>query len=380
MKNFFISDPALHRQIKYFTLQSSTHTTNTREVNAMQANILIIDDNVDNIQVAMNILKEDHYNLSFATLGKEALEIIQKASARFDLILLDIMMPGMNGFEVCSKIQALPESENVPIIFLTAKADIDSISEGFSLGAVDYISKPFQGEELLARVKTHVQLQRAKQLLQEHNIALETKIKYQRKRLLTELERGQQALIYMLTSFMESTSDETGKHIRRVADISSLLAHHHPNLNTRDTHTLYHASPMHDIGKMTIPHEILHKPGHYTAEEFNIMKAHTNNAYELLCCSKRKLIKAAAIIAHEHHEKWDGTGYPRQIKGEEIHIYGRIVALADVFDALTHSRCYKKAWSIDETITYIKKHRGTQFDPELVDIMLDHIDEFIAIV
>jgi len=343
------------------------------------SHILIIDDNVDNIQVAMNILEEDSYNLSFATLGEEALALISHTSPQFDLILLDIMMPGLDGFEVCRIIKENLQYKDIPIIFLTAQADIDSITQGFALGAVDYISKPFQAEELLARVKTHTELYKAKLLLQEHNIVLESKIKHQRKRLLTELERGQQSMVYMLSSFMESTSDETGKHIRRVANISALLAHYHPNLNQGDEEILLHASPMHDIGKMTIPYEILHKQGRYTEEEFNIMKAHTSNAYELLCCSNRKLIKAAAIIAHEHHEKWNGTGYPRQLKGTDIHIYGRIVAITDVFDALTHARCYKEAWSISKTIDYIKDHRGTQFDPELVDILLEHIDEFTAI-
>ena len=272
--------------------------------------ILIIDDIVDNIQVAMNILEEDSYNLSFATLGEEALNLINQASTPFDLILLDIMMPGIDGFEVCRRIKQDPQHQDIPIIFLTAKTDIDSISQGFALGAVDYISKPFQAEELLARVKTHTQLYRAKQLLQEHNIALENKAKHVHKRLLSELEHSQYAMIQMLSSLMESTSDETGKHINRVAKICALLAHYHPYLNEEDAETLFHASPMHDIGKMTIPHEILHKPGRYTEEEFNIMKAHTTNAYELLCCSDRKLIKAAAIIAYEHHEKWNGTGYP----------------------------------------------------------------------
>ena len=291
-----------------------------------KTHILIIDDIVDNIQVAMNILEEDAYNLSFATHGEEALSLITQASKQFDLILLDIMMPGLDGFDVCRRIKENPQYKDIPIIFLTAKTDVDSIAQGFGLGAVDYISKPFKAEELLARVKTHTQLHRAKRLLQEHNIALETKIKFIHKRLLTELEHSQHDMIQVLSSLMESASDETGKHINRVAKFSALLAQYHPYMNEEDAEILYHASPMHDIGKMTIAHEILHKPGRYTEEEFNTMKAHTSNAYELLCGSDRKLLKAAAIIAHEHHEKWNGSGYPRQLKETDIHIYGRIVA------------------------------------------------------
>jgi len=342
--------------------------------------ILIIDDVVDNIKIAMNILQEEHKDLSFATNGEEALSLLETQPTTFDLILLDIMMPGIDGYKVCQNIKQNPRTQDIPIIFLTAKVDVDSIDKGFSTGAVDFISKPFQAAELLARVRTHIQLYQSKKMLEIHNISLEAKIHFQHKRLLSELEDNQKEMIWMLTELMESTSDETGKHIRRVAEICSLLAHFHPSLNTEDANTLFHASPMHDIGKMTIPQKILHKPGRYTEEEFSVMKNHTKNAYELLCGSKRKLIKAAAIIAYEHHEKWNGEGYPRQLKGNDIHIYGRIVALADVFDALTHKRCYKEAWAIEEVIEYIEKQRGVQFDPELVDIILENIDEFQKIV
>ncbi|MFW5443406.1 MAG: HD domain-containing phosphohydrolase [Methylococcaceae bacterium] len=344
-----------------------------------KSHILITDDIVENIQVAMNILKEESYEFSFATQGSEALDLIEQEPNKFDLILLDIMMPGLDGFEVCQRLKENQKTKDIPIIFLTAKVDVDAISQAFSLGGVDYIIKPFHAEELLARVKTHLQLYRAKKLLQQNNIALGTKIVFEKKRLLTELEDTQKQLIWVLAELMESTSDETGKHIRRVAEISALLAHYNPILNEEDENILFHASPMHDIGKMTVPHEVLHKHGSYNEEEFNIMKLHTTNAYELLSGSKRKLIQAAAIIAHEHHEKWNGKGYPRQLKGLDIHIYGRIVALADVFDALTHKRCYKDAWNMDKVIQYIQEHRGTQFDPELVDIMMDNLDDFKAI-
>jgi putative two-component system response regulator len=341
--------------------------------------ILIVDDVTANIQVAMSILKEDNYSFSYATQGAEALELIQRHACQLDLILLDIMMPDVDGFTVCKAIKKDPLTAAIPVIFLTAKTDIDAISEGFSLGAVDYITKPFHPEELLARVKTHTSLYQAKNLLQQHNIALNTKLKFEHKRLLTELEDSQKEVIWMLTELMEATSDETGQHCRRISEISALLAHYHPTLGIDDVETLRYAAPMHDIGKMTVPHEILHKPGRYTEEEFVQMQAHPTNAYNLLKRSNRKLMKAAAIIAHEHHEKWNGKGYPRGLKGTEIHIYGRIVALADVFDALTHARQYKDAWKIDEAVTYIKEHDGTQFDPELIAIFIEHLDEFIAI-
>jgi len=341
--------------------------------------ILIVDDVTDNIQVAMNILREDGYSFSFATQGAEAIELIERDFRQISLILLDIMMPGIDGFAVCEKIKANPLTAQIPVIFLTAKTDIDTMRTGFALGAVDYITKPFHADELLARVSTHTQLYQAKKLLQQNNLALTTKIKFEHKRLLSELENDQKEIIWVLTELMEATSDETGQHVRRVAELSALLAHYHPALTDDDVETLRYASPMHDVGKMTVPHEILHKPGRYTEEEFVQMKAHTTNAYRLLSRSNRKFMSAAAIIAHEHHEKWNGKGYPRGLKGADIHIYGRIVALADVFDALTHTRRYKEAWGIDEVVAYIKDHDGTQFDPELIVIFLEHLDEFASI-
>ena len=347
---------------------------------APHAQILIVDDVPDNIQVAMSLLREDSYEFSFANSGEKALSILQNDDAEFDLILLDIMMPGLDGYETCQRIKSQTQLKDIPIIFLTAKADVDSIARAFKVGGVDYVTKPFHAAELLARVRTHVQLYQTKKWLEQQNIDLETKSRFAQARLLSELENSQKELIWFLTELMESTSDETGKHIRRVAEISALLAKLHPTLSDTDADTLYHASPMHDIGKMTVPHEILHKPGKYTPEEFEMMKSHTTNAYKLLSGSKRKLIKSAAIIAYQHHEKWDGSGYPRGLKGSDIHIYGRIIALADVFDALTHQRCYKTAWTVDDAVAFIQEQRGYHFDPELVDLMISHLDQFADIV
>ncbi len=346
----------------------------------MAGHILIVDDVAENIQVALNILKEDNYDFSFANDGEQALDILASTDTNFDLFLLDVMMPKLDGFELCQQLKKSPQWKDVPVIFLTARIDIDSIAKGFELGGVDYITKPFQACELLARTKTHIQLYHANTFLKKKNIELKNKTKWEQLRLVTELEKNQMDMIEIMTELMEATSDETGRHIKRVAEISSLLARLHPSLNDDDANVLYHASPMHDIGKITVPYEILHKPGSYTEDEFEIMKTHTTNAYHLLNRSERSLIKSAAIIAHEHHEKWNGMGYPRQLKGDEIHIYGRIVALADVLDALTHTRCYKEAWLVDDVILYIKERRGTQFDPELVDLFMENIEKFKAIV
>ncbi|MDT8405619.1 MAG: response regulator [Methylococcales bacterium] len=342
--------------------------------------LLIVDDVADNIKIAMNMLKEGGYDLSFALNGEQALSLIAQEPQRFDLILLDIMMPGLSGYDVCKALKANPDYRDIPIIFLTARADIDSIDEGFASGAVDYLTKPFHAEELLARVQTHLQLYQARQLLQQHNLSLRSELRFQKQRLLTELESEQREMICLLTELMESTSDETGKHIRRVAELSRLFARYYSALSEDDAEVLYHASPMHDIGKMTIPQAILHKPGALTEAEMHIMRQHTTNAYHLLRHSQRRLMKAAAIIAHEHHEKFDGSGYPRGLKGNDIHIYGRIVALVDVLDALTHRRCYKKPWPLEDALDLIREQQGKHFDPELVAILFDHLDSFRAIL
>jgi putative two-component system response regulator len=341
-------------------------------------NVLVVDDISDNIKVAMNILKENNYNFSFALDGKKAMEIVQTKD--FDLILLDIMMPEMNGFEVCTKLKSDPKTAEIPVIFLTAKADVDSITHGFKLGAVDYITKPFFADELIARVSTHLELYRAKSILKQNNLDLGIKIVETEKRLLSELEQSQKEIIYLLTELMESTSDETGKHIKRVADISRLLATLHGSLGEDEINDIYYASPLHDIGKITIPYDILHKPGKYTPEEFEVMKEHTTNAHKFLKTSNRKLIKAGDIIAYEHHEKWDGSGYPQGLKGEEIHIYGRIVALADVLDALTHKRVYKDSWDFAKAAEYIIGLKETQFDPYLVELFEANLESFSQII
>ena len=341
-------------------------------------NILIVDDVVENIQVAMNILKEDNYNFSFATNGEEALKLLK--NNEFDLVLLDIMMPGMDGFEVIKKIKEDPRISDIPVIFLTAKTDVDSIAKAFSLGAVDYITKPFHAEELLARVRTHLELYRARKILEMNNLTLEIKVKEAEKRMRTEIELAQQEIIDTLMEVVESVSDETGKHVKRVAEISRLLAHYSPVLNKEDEDIIFITAPMHDIGKLFIPPEILHKPGRLTEEEFEIMKTHTTKAHKVFKVSNRKIIKAADIIATQHHEKYDGSGYPYGLKGEEIHIYGRVVAIADVLDALTHKRVYKNPWSIDEALNYVYERKGSQFDPRLVDVLKENENKFRAIL
>ncbi len=341
-------------------------------------NVLIVDDVSDNIKVAMNILKENNYNFSFALNGRQTLDLIK--TTKFDIILLDIMMPQMSGFDVCKILKSDPYTQDIPIIFLTAKADIESITEGFKLGAVDYIVKPFYADELISRVATHLELYRAKLVLKQNNLDLNVKIQKSQQRYLSELEQNQKDIIYLLTELMEATSDETGKHIKRVAEVSRLLATLHESFTQSEVEDVFFAAPLHDIGKITIPYKILHKPARFTLEEAKIMQAHTTNAHNLLKQYNRKFMIAGDMIAYQHHEHWDGSGYPQGLKGEDIHIYARIVALADVLDALTHVRVYKESWSFEEGAKYIIERKGTQFDPYLVELFETNMDSFRKII
>jgi len=340
--------------------------------------VLIVDDVVENIQVAMGILKEENYQFSFAKDGESALELLRKN--RVDLVLLDVMMPGMDGFEVARKMREDEALREIPVIFLTARDDSDSMDKGFDSGGVDYITKPFHANELLARVRTHLQLYRAKMILKENNVSLQVKMEAERKRIMSELESTQKEMIYVLMGMIESVSDETGGHIQRVSEISRYLAQKHPALTDDDAETIFHAAPMHDVGKLAIPYEILHKKGKLTPDEFDIMKTHTSMAHKYLKNPNRKIMKAADVIAHEHHEKWDGTGYPRGLRGEEIHPYARVVAVADVFDALISKRTYKEAWAFEDAAHFIEENSGRHFDPQIVDIFMKNRDEIRRII
>lgn len=193
-----------------------------------------------------------------------------------------------------------------------------------------------------------------------------------------EIEETQREVVFTMGAIGESRSKETGNHVKRVAEYSKILALYY-GLDGKEAELLKQASPMHDIGKVAIPDAILNKPGRFDEEERVIMNAHAKLGYEMLKHSERPLLKTAATVAYEHHEKWDGTGYPRGLKGEEIHIFGRITALADVFDALGSDRCYKKAWEDERIFNFFKEEKGKHFDPILVDIFFEHLDEFLTI-
>ncbi|MEA1987637.1 MAG: two-component system response regulator [Pseudomonadota bacterium] len=335
--------------------------------------ILIVDDEPQFIQTIVNILKQiEHYQLFVAKSGEQAIELFKQHE--FDLILLDIIMEPINGYEVCKIIKSKPKTEHLPIIFLTAKDDEHSIAKGFDVGSVDYITKPFFESELLARVHTHISLKLYEDNQQE--IIDESIIKLQA--LNQEILTTQKEVVFTLGSIAEFRSRETGEHVKRVAEYSYLLAKL-SGYSDEEAELLRSASPMHDIGKVAIPDHILNKPGKLTPEERIIMETHVELGYEMLKHSPRPIFSMASNLILYHHEKYDGSGYPKGLKGEDIPLCGRITAMADVFDALGSKRPYKEKWPDEEIFNYIKTESGCHFDPKLVDLFFKHINAFLEI-
>jgi len=320
-----------------------------------KVSILIVDDTPTNLQLVERILRPEGYELTLATDGIEALREVNRK--HFDLILLDVMMPRMDGFEVCRKLKINSITKDIPVIFLTAVSDISGITEGFQVGGVDYIVKPFKPVELKARIKTHLELK----FLREKDV-----------------EQTQRDIVMTLGFVGELRSKDTGKHVERVAEYSGLMADL-CGMDEDEVEIVKLAAAMHDIGKVAVPDAILNKPGRLNDEERLIMNKHTQWGHYIFNRSQKPILQAAATIAYEHHEKWDGSGYPRGLKGESIHIYGRIAALVDVFDALGTVRSYKEAWDLNDIFATIRTESGKHFDPKLVDLFIDNYGDFLAI-
>jgi putative two-component system response regulator len=317
-----------------------------------QAKILIVDDEPLNLKVLKQVLQDD-YRLSFAKNGMDALELVKKE--RPGLILLDVMMPGMTGFEVCRQLKSDPDTHTIPVIFVTALADEADESEGFNAGGVDYINKPISPALVRARVKTHLSLVHIDELKNTH------------------LE-----LIQRLGRAAEFKDNETGMHVIRMSHVSGRIALE-MGLDIGFAEQLVHAAPMHDIGKIGIPDRVLLKPGRLDDEELAVMRTHPQLGAEILDKSTSSLIKLAHTVALYHHEKWDGTGYPFGLKGEEIPLEARIVAVADVFDALLSKRPYKEAWPVEKAVEEIKSQVNRHFDPQIIEAMLSCLPDLIAI-
>jgi len=333
--------------------------------------ILLVDDDPSSIGITRNIL-EEFYEVSVALDGVSALDML--ADNRPDLILLDVVMPGMDGYEVCGIIKANPKFRNIPIIFLTGRSVLSDEEKGFFVGAADYVIKPINPVTMLARIRAHLRLADQRKLL-EHNVKQRTA---EISDLNAEIIATQKEVLNRMGSICEGRSKETANHVKRVAEYSKILANLY-GLSKEESELLRSASPMHDIGKVAIGDHILNKPGALSDTEYRIMQTHADLGFDMLSGSERNLLKTAATVALEHHEKWDGTGYPRRLKGEDISIYGRITSLADVFDALGHDRCYKQAWPDEQIFELFREQRGKHFDPKLVDLFFENVDKFIQI-
>jgi putative two-component system response regulator len=325
--------------------------------------ILIVDDVPDNITVLSNILAD--YNLKAANNGAKALEIASRF--RPDIILLDIMMPDMDGYAVCTRLKRDRHTQNIPVIFITAMDEVTDEARGFELGAVDYIIKPVSPPVVRARVKTHLHLYDQNKAL-EHLVVERTKA----------LNQSRLEIIRRLGLAAEYKDNETGMHVIRMSYYCKVMAAA-IGMSDQDVELILNASPMHDIGKIGIPDNILSKPGKLDALERAVMEQHTTIGAKIIGEHNTPLLDMARTVALTHHEKWDGTGYPHGLKGDDIPLVGRIVAVADVFDALVSNRPYKKAWPFEKAAALIKEESGKHFDPEVVKVFLANLDEIIKL-
>ena len=333
-------------------------------IDLSKCKVLVVDDTEANIDILVDTIESD-YDVSVAMDGQGALEIVAEETP--DLILLDIMMPGMDGYEVCQRLKSDEKTKDIPIIFLTAMTEEQDEARGLALGAVDYVTKPFSPDLIKSRVKNHLKLKM-------HRDNLERLVKERTH----ELENSYRTAIFMLGEAGHYNDTDTGVHIWRMAAYSAAIAEH-LGWDSQKVELLSLAAPMHDTGKIGIPDGILKKPAKLDKDEWQIMQSHSRVGYKILCQGDAPLFKLAAEVALSHHEKWDGSGYPEGLKGEEIPENARIVAIADVFDALTMKRPYKEPWPLEDAFAEIEKCAGTHFDPAMVTCFLDIKEKIIHI-
>lgn len=350
-----------------------------------KSTVLAVDDTPENLDVLKGILHEQ-YNVKGAINGPMALKVAQKQQP--DIILLDIMMPDVDGYEVCRQLKANPLTCDIPVVFITAKSTVEDEQKGFEIGAVDYITKPISPPIVKERVKTHITLKQARDFLKQQNELLEQKVLQRTE----QMEELQDVVMVAMGSLAETRDPETGNHIRRTQHYIKALANalkDHPKfsdfLTPENVTMLYKSAPLHDIGKVGVPDDILLKPGKLTNEEFEEMKKHTTygkNAIEQAELTMNKggnFLRFAKEIAHYHQEKYDGSGYPEGLSGEEIPVSARLMAIADVYDALISKRVYKPSFSHEKAVSIILDGKGTHFDPDMTDAFDQISEEFARI-
>jgi putative two-component system response regulator len=348
--------------------------------------VLAVDDVPANLAVLYELLSPQH-RVRVATSGTRALRLA-RADPLPDLVLLDVTMPGMDGFEVLKRLREDPVTADVPVVFVTAREDVHDEERGLDLGAADYITKPYDPVAVLARVRAQLELRRARRLLADRNEALEGEVA----RRMAENERIRDVTIHALARLAEKRDGDTGNHLRRTQEYVRLLAtelqrspRHAAVLDDAAIAALARSAPLHDIGKVAIPDHILRKPGPLTDAEWITMRTHAREGRDALEQAERDLggpaefLTYAKEIAAHHHERWDGGGYPDGLAGAAIPLSARLMALADVFDALTTERCYKAAMTVSEARERIVADRGRQFDPDVVDAFVACFAAFEAV-
>ena len=355
------------------------------------ATILIVDDQPENLLILEDLLGE-RYRVHTAGNGEEALRVLETESA-VDLILMDVMMPVLDGFEACERIKQTELVKDIPLLFLTSLESAADEAHGLSLGAEDFIHKPFSAPVVLARVRNHLQLSHARRRLRLQNEDLERQVRERTGEVIAKSEQltlTQGAIITALCSLAEVRDNETGNHIRRTQSYVRLLAEslrEHPRfcdeLSDHNIKQMYTSAPLHDIGKVAIPDHILLKPGKLTAEEWDVMRTHCRHGRDAILEAERELgqgddsfLRYAREIAYGHHERWDGKGYPEGLEGDAIPLSARLMAVADVYDALISRRTYKEPFSHARAVEIIAESRGNHFDPDVTDAMLTNAERF----
>lgn len=339
----------------------------------LNARILIIDDNQSNVDLLKDILAAEGFtSLLCLTDSRDAQDIYLAYDP--ELVLLDINMPHFDGYQILDQFKEVEKKSYVPVLVLTALQDNKTRIKALKAGAQDFLTKPFNTLETITRIRNLLTVRLLHNQVRDQNIILEKKVQERT----LEIQETRLEIIHRLGRAAEFKDNETGAHIVRISKMSSLLGRL-AGMTEEQAELLLHTSPMHDIGKIAVPDSILLKPGKLNAEEWKIMKNHTIIGANLLGGHNSDLMKSAQEIALTHHEKWDGSGYPQGKKGKEIPFEGRIVGIVDVFDALSSKRPYKDPYPIDKILSIIKEERGRHFDPDLTDLFIKNIDDFIAI-
>ncbi len=347
--------------------------------------ILVVDDELVNRKVIEGFLKAFGHDCVLAESGVQALDLLDPS---FDLVLLDIMMPDMDGFSVLRELRQRTEVRDLPVIMVTALNSKEDRLKAVEAGANDFVAKPIDKTELKVRMTSLLRMKAAQDEVKNYQIALEDMVRVRTEALaltvenLLGLQKGTEAAhletIYCLSSAAEYKDEETAQHIKRMSLCSALLARK-IGLPDHECNVIQHSSPMHDIGKIGIPDAILLKPGKLTEEEWVVMKKHAQIGAQILSTASSEYLETGRLIALTHHERWDGSGYPAGLAGENIPLHGRISAVADVFDALLSKRPYKQPFTVAQSLQIMTAGRGTHFDPRILDLFLENLDEVLSI-